>query len=420
MDAHDLNAALGAPPNIRGACACEPAGSCARERGELEQLRASRDQAIEASRLKSAFVANMSHELRTPLNGVIAMSELLLETSLSGEQRQYAQVALTSAEALMDVINGILDLPKIEAGRLEVVTEDFSIAQAVGDVCEIIAAKAREQRVALSVAIDERVPAVVRGDSARVRQVLTNLVGNAVKFTTDGDVTISVCLQRAGDGLERLRFEVSDTGIGIDADQLERVFESFCQADATTAHRYGGTGLGLCIAKQLVELMGGEIGCESIAGSGSTFWLTLACERGAAAAPDPADVRRRPASLPRIAAGASVGDRVLVAEDDAVNQFAAVRLLGKLGFAVDVARDGREAVEMSARNHYAAVFMDCQMPDVDGYTAARAIRRADPGDRRTLIIAMTAHALAGDRAKCLPRGWTTTCPSRCDCKRSPP
>jgi signal transduction histidine kinase/DNA-binding NarL/FixJ family response regulator len=410
------------------------------ERKQMEkELRASREQALEASRLKSEFVTNMSHEIRTPLNGVVCMAELLLGTELGSDQREYAEVAMTSAESLMRVIDDILDFSKIEAGKLDILHEDYSLEPMISEVCEIVGVKAHEKQLELAVSIDPDVPSVVRGDGNRVRQVLVNLLDNAVKFTSEGEIVVHVGTDRRRGAVDRLRIEVTDTGIGIDKRKLARLFHPFSQADTSMTRKYGGTGLGLCIAKQLVELMGGRLGVQSSPGEGSTFSFTVPCEAGTTVEAEPSvkdltapdglaalELMGRAAAAGRVhevacldratrAAGSrsrpepgegqhSSARHVLVAEDNEINQFAATQVLRKLGFTVDIASNGREAIEMTAGTDYAAIFMDCQMPEVDGYTATETIRARDAGGRHTPIIAVTAHTMEGDRAKCLAAG----------------
>ncbi len=368
------------------------------------ELRASREDALEASRLKSQFVANMSHEIRTPLNGVLSMTELLLDSGLNDEQREYAQVVLTSAEALTEVISDILDFSKIEAGKLDLLDEDVDVRHTIAEVCAIVGVSTREKGLELRLTVDDDVPDVIRVDRTRVRQVLMNLLANAVKFTDTGSVSVEARRDGAA-----LRIDVVDTGIGIEPATRARLFQPFCQGDATTTRRYGGTGLGLCIAKQLVELMGGSIGVTSSPGRGSTFWFRLPCRCGRPAADLDGSGEARPAAVPLAAAPACLArrsqpPRVLVAEDNGINQIAARRLLQKFGVEAEIAANGREAIEMTARRDYDAVFMDCQMPEVDGYEATSTIRRREGSGSHTPIIAMTAHAMEGDRERCLAAG----------------
>ncbi len=385
-----------------------------------EELRAARDAALEASRLKSDFVANVSHEIRTPLSGVVGLSELLLATNLDTDQRQLVEGVCTSADALMSVINDILDFSKIEAGKLQLDVDDFSPRKLVKDVCTIMAGAAEDKDINLKVAVDRIVPGMVRTDGNRWRQVLANLVKNAVKFTPTGEVVVRVSATMAQDTAPQLRAEISDTGIGIAPEDLERLFESFAQADPSTTRQYGGTGLGLAISKRLVNLMGGEIGVSSALGRGSTFWFTVPLR------PATLDADGDQSDHSLVAPGTSVEvgspqyqalssalpagngygarPRVLVAEDNEVNQLVAVRLLEKCGYCVDVAENGREAVLKSQQGAYAAIFMDCQMPKLDGYSAASEIRRREGADRHTPIIALTAHTMKGDRDKCLGSG----------------
>jgi PAS domain S-box-containing protein len=363
------------------------------------QLAIARDEALEASNLKSAFLANVSHEIRTPMNGVIGMTELVLDTELTGDQREAIEQIARSGDQMLAILNDVLDLSKIEAGKFELDIADFDLHEVMNATCAIASAQARAKDLAFELCIGKRVPRHVRGDGRRLGQLVLNLATNAVKFTAHGSVMVNVNAKRAGASRSLIRIEVTDSGIGMEPRFVDHLFEPFTQADVSTTRNYGGTGLGLAISRELIELMGGTISVASKPGEGSTFRAELELDdEGAGAGAD--EQRRVNGPAPRW----SSEPLVLVAEDNPVNQLVVARALEHIGCRCDVVADGYQALEAIQREHYDAVLMDCQMPNLDGLQATQAIRRLDGASARVPVIAMTARAMDDDRARCLAAG----------------
>ncbi len=352
----------------------------------ITDLHQTHDMLTYATQAKAQFLANMSHEIRTPINGIVGMLTLLQGTSLTEEQAEYLRLARSSSDLLLGVVNDVLDFSKIEVGKMSIEQAPFNIREVLSNTRSIFEQVAQQKGLFLGYELAEDVSEFVIGDSLRLRQVVTNLLSNSMKFTEIGSVTLSVFLTTEG-----LRFEVKDTGIGMTEEVRVKLFQSFSQADASTSRKFGGTGLGLTISRELVHLMEGEIGVNSELGKGTCFWFYLSYK--------PAIAPKETGIMPSIVSFS--GKHILLVEDNLVNQKVATKLIEKFGIRVTVAENGQKALDLLGEHQVDLVFMDCQMPIMDGYTATRVLRQQE---FKTPIVAMTANASAQDRAECISCG----------------
>lgn len=368
------------------------------ERREIEiALAEARDEALKNARIKSVFLANMSHEIRTPLHGIIGTTNLLAETDLDEKQKRYAEMLKTSAELLLDIIDDILDFSKIEAGKLKLETIEFDLRQTTTEVLDVFRILAQRKNLKLFSEIDKEIPQNISGDSNQLKQVLNNLLSNAVKFTEKGEISLKISLREKNEKTVILMFEVTDTGIGIDQDVQEQIFYPFTQADASTTRRFGGTGLGLAICREIVEKMNGEIGVESKLGKGSRFRFTAEFLNAE-------NVESKEESA-QIKNGESYNDvKILIVEDNEINREVAAAMLKNIGIEAESAENGAKAVEFCLKQDFDLVLMDCQMPEMDGLAAAKAIRQNKKIGKQPKIIALTANFSFEERQKCFAAG----------------
>jgi signal transduction histidine kinase/CheY-like chemotaxis protein len=368
-----------------------------------EKLKEEKKKAESSEKVKQLFLANMSHEIRTPMNAILGFTRLLQDSSIDEEQRKYIEIILQSGDNLLVIINDILDFSKIEAGKVVFEVMPFHLVDSINSIIDLQSAKAGQKNIKLTSHIDENLPVMVQGDAVRLNQIMLNLISNAIKFTEQGEVNISVTAIKQTDNDVVIGFAVKDTGIGIPIEKQEKIFEIFEQATTSTVRKFGGTGLGLSIVKQLVELQGGKITVKSQPGEGSEFsfrlrFLKQSAEDTLTGLPSP--VIAKPAELTKEGAG----KRILVAEDNPINSLLVIKVLKRQGYETDVAENGKIALEKHLSNKYDMILMDLQMPEMDGYEATMKIRRSETDNNNIPIIAMTAHTIKGEYERCMEIG----------------